>query len=462
MTDDPAILESISDGVFTVDRDFRITYLNRSAEEIIKIRREDALGELCRDVFHCNLCEGACALRQTLEKGEGIVDLSCFIINNEGRRVPVSISTAVLRDKRGRVIGGAETFRNLSDIEQLRSEIEVCRSLGDFSSRSRSMHKIFSRLQAVAGSDVGVLISGETGTGKELLARTIHAHSPRKEKPFLAVNCGAFPETLLESELFGYKKGAFTGAVRDKPGRFELAKGGTLFLDEIGEITPAMQVKLLRVLQEHTCDPLGSVKSVRTDVRIIAATNRDLEKMVREGSFRQDLFYRLNVIHLKLPPLRERREDIPFLIEQFIRRFNATLHRNISGISNSALKLLTRMDWPGNIRELENVIERSMVFCRGALIEISDLPESFVTKLLPETSGSGMIRDSVKIGEFQAIQSALRRAAGNRRKAAALLGIDHTTFYRKLKKLGIVLDLPDGRKRGKTAPDGSSGANLPL
>lgn len=462
MTDDHAILESISDGVFTVDREFRITYLNRSAEEIIKIRREEAAGELCCNVFHCNLCEGACALRRTLEKGEGIVDLGCFIINNEGRRIPVSISTAVLRDKCGRVIGGAETFRDLSDIEQLRGEIQVCRRLGGFVSRSRSMHKIFSRLQAVAESGASVLITGETGTGKELLAHTLHAHSPRKEKPFVAVNCGAFPETLLESELFGYKKGAFTGAGRDKPGRFALAGDGTLFLDEIGEITPAMQVKLLRVLQEHCYDPLGAVKSVRTNARILAATNRDLEKMVRDGSFRQDLFYRINVIHLKLPPLRERREDIPFLIEQFIRRFNVTLNRNISGVSVSALKLLTQMDWPGNIRELENVIERSMVFCRGPLIDVADLPESLVTKILPENFKPGMIREAVKIGEFQAIQSALRQVSGNRRKAAALLGIDHTTFYRKLKKLGIALSGPDGRKRGKNATEPLSGAKMPL
>ncbi|MDQ0291672.1 sigma-54 interaction domain-containing protein [Oligosphaera ethanolica] len=447
---DRAILESISDGVFTVDRDFRITYLNRSAEDIIQVRREDAMGRMCCEVFRSNLCEGACALRQTLEQGRPIIDLSCFIVNNAGQRVPVSISTAVLRDASGTVIGGAETFRNLSDIEQLREEISATRKIGDFGSHSPSMRTIFSQLTAIAETCSTVLIRGETGSGKELLARTIHANGPRRDGPFVAINCGAFPETLLESELFGYKKGAFTGADRDKPGRFALAEGGTLLLDEIGEISPAMQVRLLRVLQERSYEPLGAVKSVRSNARIIAATHRRLEDLVASGAFRQDLFYRINVVQLALPPLRERREDIPFLVEQFIRRFNLVMKRQVAGVSRSALRMLSDCPWPGNIRQLENCIERSMVFCRGNMIEVDDLPDEVRTSgnavgspALPAAS----MQEAVSLSERQAIQAALAQCGGNRRLAAEKLGLHPTTFYRKLKRLGLRVDLPDGRHK---------------
>lgn len=447
---DRAILESISDGVFTVDRDFRITYLNRSAEDIIQVRREDAMGRMCCEVFRSNLCEGACALRQTLEQGRPIIDLSCFIVNNAGQRVPVSISTAVLRDASGTVIGGAETFRNLSDIEQLREEISATRKIGDFGSHSPSMRTIFSQLTAIAETSSTVLIRGETGTGKELLARTIHANGPRRDGPFVAINCGAFPETLLESELFGYKKGAFTGADRDKPGRFALAEGGTLLLDEIGEISPAMQVRLLRVLQERSYEPLGAVKSVRSNTRIIAATHRRLEDLVASGAFRQDLFYRINVVQLALPPLRERREDIPFLVEQFIRRFNLVMKRQVAGVSRSALRMLSDCPWPGNIRQLENCIERSMVFCRGNMIEVDDLPDEVRTSgdavgALAQPAAS--MQEAVSLSERQAIQAALAQCGGNRRLAAEKLGLHPTTFYRKLKRLGLRVDLPDGRHK---------------
>lgn len=444
--DDRSILESISDGVFTVDLGFRITYLNRSAEEMIRIRREDAIGRLCCDVFHSSLCEGACALRKTLEEQKPVIDLSCFIINNRGQRLPVSISTAVLRNGKGEIVGGAETFRNLSDIEALKKIAQPGR-LGDFVSHSVSMQKLFSRLEAVAQTASTVLITGETGTGKELLARTIHANSPRKNKPFVALNCGAFPETLLESELFGYKKGAFTGADRDKPGRFAQAEGGTLFLDEIGEISQAMQVRLLRVLQERSYEPLGAVASVKTNVRIVCATHRDLAEMVRQGIFRQDLFYRINVIELELPPLRKRREDIPFLIETFIARFNLLMNRKVSGVSSSALKALCRFQWPGNIRELENVIERSMVFCKGNMIEPDDLPEELTRGGFPPNGSpnASSMEETVKTSEIQAIHAALSKTGGNRRKAAELLDIHPSTFYRKLKNLRLELPFPDGR-----------------
>lgn len=447
MTSDHAILESISDGVFTVDMDFRVTYLNRSAEKILGVSCGDAKGKRCCDVFRSSLCEGACALRRTLEAGKPIIDLSCFIIDSSGRRIPVSISTAVLRDDRNQIVGGAETFRNLSDLEDLKNEIRLAHSMGRFSSHSPSMAKIFSMLTAVSESNATVLITGETGTGKELLARTIHAYSTRKEKPFVAVNCGAFPESLLESELFGYQKGAFTGADRDKPGRFSLAEGGTLFLDEIGEISPAMQIRLLRVLQERVYEPLGAVRSTKADVRILAATNRNLEELVKKGTFRQDFYYRIHVIHLELPPLRERREDIAFLIRQLIDRFNLTRAEKVTGISNSALKKLLRFEWPGNIRELENVIERAMVFCKNKIIEMDDLPDFMIEAGGSPSDVTGSMQEVVKNSERQAILGALAECGGNRRKAAALLGIDHTTFYRKVRRLNVSLNVSDGRRK---------------
>ncbi|MEJ2038607.1 MAG: sigma 54-interacting transcriptional regulator, partial [Desulfosarcinaceae bacterium] len=271
-----AILESISDGVFTVDLSWRITSFNRAAEEITGISRQDAIGRICSEVFRCSMCETECALRRTLDSGKPIIGQSGYIIGADGNRLPISVSTAVLKDVRGRVVGGAETFRDLSEVEALRRELEGRRQIGDLVSRSPLMQKVFEVLPAISASPSTVLICGETGTGKELMARTIHSLSLHAKGPFVAVSCAALPDTLLESELFGYKAGAFTGAVKNKPGRFAIARGGTLFLDEIGDISPALQVRLLRVLQERTYEPLGSVRTETTDARIIAATHQDL------------------------------------------------------------------------------------------------------------------------------------------------------------------------------------------
>lgn len=251
------ILESISDGVFTVDRQWRITSFNRAAEQITGISREEAIGKRCSEVFKASMCEVDCALCRTLETGTPVVNRSAFIVDAQGRRIPISVSTALFRDRKGNVIGGAETFRDLSVVEELRKELDGRFQIGDMVSRSPTMRRIFDTLPQVAASDSTVLIQGETGTGKELLARALHGSSPRRHKPFVAVNCGALPDTLLESELFGYKAGAFTGANRDKLGRFALAEGGTIFLDEISEISPALQVRLLRVLQEKNSSLSG-------------------------------------------------------------------------------------------------------------------------------------------------------------------------------------------------------------
>ncbi len=437
------ILESISDGVFTVDESRRITSFNRAAEEITRIPRKEAVGKPCSDVFRASMCETDCALRRTIETGKPIINRSAFIVDAEGRRIPISVSTALLRDSRGRVIGGAETFRDLSLVEELRKELEGRFQIGDLVSRSASMRRIFDVLPQVAGSDSTVLLQGETGTGKELLAHAVHGMSPRKNKPFVAVNCGALPDTLLESELFGYKAGAFTGAEKDKPGRFARAEGGTLFLDEISEVSQALQVRLLRVLQEKAYEPLGGTGLVRSDVRVIVATNRDLAAQVRKDAFRQDLYYRVNVVKIDIPPLRKRKEDIPLLVDHFIARFNRIQGKVVTGVSSEVMAFLMAHDYPGNVRELENIIEHAFVLCRGGAIEPRSLPEEFISRVPAAVHGG--IRASLQAMETQSIREALRRHDFNRLAAARELGIHKSTLFRKIKALGMTLPEEDGR-----------------
>ena len=438
------ILESISDGVFTVDRQWRVSSFNRAAEEITGISRQEAIGRLCSEVFKSSMCESDCALRHTLENEQPIINKAGYIINADGQRIPVTVSTAVLKDADGQVIGGAETFRDLSEVEALRNALEGRVQIGDFVSHSPAMRSLFEILPAVAASPSIVMIQGETGTGKELLARAIHEMSPRAEKPFVAINCGALPDSLLESELFGYKKGAFTGANQDKPGRFALAGDGTLFLDEIGEISPALQVRLLRVLQEQVFEPLGATRSEKSSARIIVATHRDLPEMVKKGEFRQDLFYRIHVVDLKLPPLRQRKEDITLLVDQFIKRFNRLQQRNITGITTEALSLLMAHDWPGNVRELENVIERAFVLCSSDQISSSHLPEELRGGRTKSVKKGDI--DSVRqLAEKQSIQAALQRNSFNRAATARELGIHKTTLYRKMKALMIAFPEQNGR-----------------
>jgi PAS domain S-box-containing protein len=444
-----AILESISDGVFTVDENWRITSFNRSAEKITGILREEAIGSPCSDVFRSSMCENDCALRHTLDTGKPVINKSCFIVDAAGNRIPISVSTAVLRDADGRIVGGAETFRDLSEVEALRQELDGNVRIGDMISCSPAMHKIFGILPAVAASTSTVLIQGATGTGKELVAGAIHNLSDRRDHPFVAVNCGALPDTLLESELFGYKAGAFTGAGRDKPGRFALAEGGTLFLDEIGEISPALQVRLLRVLQEKVYEPLGGTDSVAADVRIITATNRDLAAMVKQGDFREDLFYRIHVVCINLPPLAERKEDIPLLVEHFITRFNRIQGKSVAGVTPEALTQLMAHDWPGNVRELENLIERIFVMHREGLITPAHLPDDFTADAPQATPDSDTSENTMetlkKTVEAQTIQDALKRNRYNRLATARELGIHKSTLFRKIKALGISLPERDGR-----------------
>ena len=433
-----AILESISDGVFTVDHEWRITSFNRAAEEITGIMRKEAIGKQCSEVFRSSMCEAECALRRTMKTGKPIIGRSGYIIDAEGTRIPISVSTAVLKDGQGRIIGGAETFRDLSEVEELRKELEGRYRVGDLVSRSPLMQRVFEVLPAIAASPSTVLILGETGTGKELVTRTIHSLSPHNQGPFIAVNCGALPDTLLESELFGYKAGAFTGANKDKPGRFALAKGGTIFLDEIGEVSPALQIRLLRVLQDRTYEPLGSIRSETAEVRVIVATNKDLAELVRKGYFREDLYYRVNVVRIELPPLRKRKEDIPLLVEQFITRFNRLQKKTIKGIAAEALSLLMAYDWPGNIRELENAVKRAFILCTEGYIGIEHLPEELTAHGAMTATGSD-VRNAHDILDAQAIRAALEHNAFNRLAAAKELGVHKTTLFRRMKKLGLSL-----------------------
>jgi PAS domain S-box-containing protein len=441
-----AILESLSDGVFTVDQHWFVTTFNKAAERITGVSRKEAIGKRCAEVFRSSLCGAECALKATLKSGKPIIGRSAYIIHSSGQQIPISISTAVLKDSTGKVIGGAETFRDLSEIDALRRELEGRMRVGELVSHSPIMQKLFEVLPAIAASPSTVLLQGETGTGKELMARTLHALSPRAQGPFIAVNCGALPDTLLESELFGYKAGAFTGAVKDKSGRFTLAKGGTLFLDEIGEISAALQVRLLRVLQERTFEPLGSTRSEKADVRVIVATNRDLLERCKAGAFREDLYYRINVVRVELPPLRRRKEDIPLLAEQFIAHFNLLQNKTVGEIAPEALSLLMAYDWPGNVRELANVIERAFILCGAKRIDISHLPETLTgLSLSPMSNGRVNLRCAREALDAQAIRAAIKRCGGNRLAAARELGIHKTTLFRKIRQLNIDLPEPDGR-----------------
>ncbi|MBN1476418.1 sigma 54-interacting transcriptional regulator [Candidatus Sumerlaeota bacterium] len=434
------ILDSINDGVFTVNDAFAITSFNQAAEAITGVPRDEALGKPCCDVFHASICENACALRETMRTGRPIQCRPIHIVRPDGRRVPLSISTALLRDAEGQIIGGVETFRDLSVVEDLRRELTRHHTFHDIISKSHRMQRLFDILPDVAASDSTVLIEGPSGSGKELVARAIHSLSPRASGPLVTVNCGALPDTLLESELFGHVRGAFTDAKMDRRGRFALAEGGTIFLDEIGDVSPAMQVRLLRVLQERTYEPVGSSQSQRADVRVIAATHRSLRDEVEAGRFREDLFYRINVVRLEIPPLSERREDIPLLVEHFLERFNRLQSKRITGLSDEALAALVRHRWPGNVRELENALEHAFILSRGPVIQPEHLPPEIVMATArPEEIAAAPMGRTLEELEAQIILAALRRHGWHRLETARELGINKTTLWRKMKRLGIQL-----------------------
>ena len=432
------ILDSIADGVFTVNLDLCIISFNRSAEEITGIPREEAIGRPCFEVLRASVCETGCLLSQTIKNERPIVNKPVFILRADNKRIPISVTTALLKDSKGGIIGGVETFRDLTVVDNLRKALRKQHFFDDIVSKNGKMIELFSILPQIAESNSTVLITGASGTGKELFARAIHNNSQRKKGPFIAVNCGAIPETLCESELFGYKAGAFTDARKDKPGRFALAQDGTIFLDEIGDISQAVQIRLLRVLDEKTYEPLGSTRTIKTNARVITATHRNLEKLVEEGKFREDLYFRINVIRLSLPALSDKKEDIPLLVDHFIDQFNHLTGKKIVGLSQRAMAALMLYDWPGNIRELENAIEHAFVFCRDDLIHLHYLPDHIIPK-------DGFMLDSkgLTLMEFEkyTIQQALQRNQWKKMATARELSIDKNTLRRKIKRFGIIVPL---------------------
>ncbi len=434
------ILDHVADGVFTVDREFRITFFNRAAEQITGFASGEALGQPCNQIFRTPICSQDCPLRQSLRTGRTVKNFEIDILTKLGARQTISVCTAPLTAHDGIFLGGVETFRDLSPLKELRSELSSKQSFQNIISKNAVMRQVFETLPNIAQSDATVLIQGRSGTGKELFATAIHNLSPRAEGPLVKVNCGALPETLLESELFGFVKGAFTDARHNRVGRFQAAEGGTIFLDEIGDTPLSVQVKLLRVLQHREFEPLGSERTIKADVRVVAASNQDLDRLVAEGRFREDLFYRLNVILIRIPDLAERGEDIPLLTEHFIRRFNQRMGRGIQGVTDETLAVLMRHPFPGNVRELENVLEHAYIVSRGPQIVVEDLPPyltrgRLVDLRLPPRNGS--IRPGAFDPERQQLVECLRRHAWNIPRAAHELGVHRTTLWRRVKRLGL-------------------------
>lgn len=435
------IFESIDEGVFTVDASYRITSFNAAAERITGTPKSNALGQKCFDVFRSSICQGECAMKRTLRTGQPVRNVRVDILDASMRTVPIRVSTTVLR-RSGELLGGVEVFRDLTDLETLREKLRGAH--GEIVGNSPEIQSVLKLLPDVAVANSAVLIEGPSGTGKELVARALHQLSLRARHPFVPINCAALPDSLLESELFGYIKGAFTGAERDKPGRFRLADGGTLFLDEVGDISPAFQSKLLRVLQTGEFEPLGATRTEHVDVRLVAATHRDLGHMVRCGTFREDLFYRIRVVPLRLPALKERRGDLPLLVDHFVRKLSAVTGKSISEVSHEAMDMMVRYEFPGNVRELVNGLERAFVLCQGLTILPEHLPREWQGESVSGSDGSGGASRPTASGvssERARLEAALESCHWNRTKAAKRLGMARNTLWRRMRATGLLTDL---------------------
>jgi two-component system, NtrC family, response regulator HydG len=437
-----AILNSMAEALFIVDTNGIIRFCNHSMETMCGLLSDKLIGMHCHDIMDC---PGVDNQECRIQKNGEATSIECHIKCKNGSLLPVMKNGRQIVNAQGDVLGWVETLTDVSLLrlaERKNAVLEdvVNRGFTGIIGKSTAMRGVFDLIDLAAASTATVLITGETGTGKELVARAIHAHGSRSNGPLVKVNCSALPESLLESELFGHVKGAFTGAIKDKPGRFELADGGTLFIDEIGDISPFIQVKLLRFMQEREFERVGESITRKSDVRIIAATNRDLRQLIRSGDFREDLFYRLKVFPIHLPPLRERKEDVGPLITHFITRFNEQTGKHIVGINNEAALVLMDYCWPGNIRELENAIEHAFVTCRESEIGVFDLPLEIRHVELRSTTciQRGTSPDSMTTGNKSLTRSiladTLARFGGNRTQTARSLGIDRTTLWRYMKR----------------------------
>jgi transcriptional regulator with PAS, ATPase and Fis domain len=379
-----------------------------------------------------------------LETGHAVVNQPVDLRDARDRRVPATLSTSVLRGARGQVMGAVGTFRNLEWVEDLLATVRPRGPLDEIVSEDPHMAHVFDILPTLADSESSVLVQGETGTGKSMIARAIHQLSSRRDHPLITINCGALPETLLESELFGYRAGAFTGATRDRMGRLAAAEGGTVFLDEIGDMSLTMQVKLLRFLQDRVYERLGDARPIPADVRVVAATNQRLDGLVASGRFRRDLYYRINVLSIELPPLRDRPRDIPLLAHRFLERLSRQRGKTLLRISPTTLAMLQAHDFPGNIRELENIIEHAYVLCPGPEIMPEHLPTYFREQVEPPAPEPARRLQDL---EGQLILEVLQRCDWNRQEAARELGVHKSTLLRRVKRLGLSLPRRDGRSR---------------
>ncbi|MGD9547916.1 MAG: sigma-54 interaction domain-containing protein [Candidatus Krumholzibacteriia bacterium] len=430
------ILSALQEGIMALDTDLRIMTMNAAAERILGRNRHDLTGVPVCDLFGQKGCPRD-TLQAALLSGQPIIDFQTTVALADGRQGHVLLRTAPLEDRDGTPLGLALIMGDVTEVTTLRQQISRRYHLGRMVGRDPRMQELFGLIRDVAGSDASVLIRGESGTGKELVARAIHETGDRAGGPFVQVNCSALSESLLESELFGHVKGAYTGAVADRRGRFEEADGGTIFLDEIGDVSPVVQVKLLRVLQERTIERVGDNKQIRVNVRVVSATNRDLESLLAGGRMREDFFYRIKVVSLAIPPLRDRREDIPLLVANFLERWARREGRGKPAvIAGDAMELLMNHRWPGNVRELENALEHALVLSRGRTIRADHLPPE--TRQPGHRSAAGLravARDSAE--EKEVLAEALAATGWNRTRAARRLGIDRSTLWRKIKLHGL-------------------------
>ncbi|MFW6123213.1 MAG: sigma 54-interacting transcriptional regulator [Thermodesulfobacteriota bacterium] len=432
-----AVVENLHRGAFVVNERQRIMAFNRRAQEITGLAAQEAVGRFCWEIFQADRCKRACLLRATMEDGVTRCDQRVSIATRTGERLDLLVNTAAIRNKRGAIVGGLETFQPLGlalveapETPAISKEVEII-------GQSPALQQLLTMLPDVAASEATVLLEGESGTGKDLLAQAIHLRSRRAQGPFVAFSCSTLVETLMESELFGHVKGAFTGAVAHKTGRFELARGGTLFLDEIGDLKPELQAKLLRVLETRVFERVGGTRPIPLEARVIAATHRNLAQEVRRGRFRMDLLYRLRTVPFYLPPLRERKEDIPLLVNHCLARLNRAYNKNVRGLDPKVMALLQQYSWPGNVRELERALEHAFVFVKGAVITQEHLPE-LKSPLPRPTARRAGLEDHPDASEILSIQKALKKARGKRDVAARLLGISRSSLWRKMKNYGLL------------------------
>ncbi|MFC2135916.1 sigma-54 interaction domain-containing protein [Bacteroidota bacterium] len=430
------ILDSIGEGVFTVDKDFKINFFNKAAEKITGYRREEVNGKFCKHIFKSKICFTDCPIALVLKSDKNIYDFDSNIRGSSGERIPIKLNSAVLYNENAEPTGGIITFRDMSELELLKRNLEQETNFHGVIGTSKPMKEIFSLIDEISDSDATVFIHGESGTGKEVIADAIYKTSQRNEKPFIKINCSVLPSNLLASELFGHVKGAFTGAIKDRVGRFEIADGGTIFLDEVAEMPLQMQLQLLRVIQEGTFERVGESITRHVNVRVIAATNINIKEALKKGTFREDLYYRLSVIPIEIPPLRSHPVDIIPLVKHFLRKYSILYKKDIHELEDRALDMLMKYDWPGNIRELENVIEFAFVRSNSeTIIPASKLPENIRN---PQSAQKTIIPQTADDADSSLLLDVLEKHRWNKSKAAKELGMGRTTLWRKLKQLGMI------------------------